>query len=220
MENPRGGMERCDCPRGVMLRDSGRLKSVEKMEPVIETNIAALFVEMLAAMDFFPSETGARMIIADEIRSMCRTSEEGYWLVREMVRLYRRWPGVGEMRLVYCSTHQPLDGCDAVGVSEFYPDGFPALKPATPEPLRLPSPRQLTEAMPELEAIVRDFSKKLNRRPLPARTVDVPVVEITDANRIGPAQIKAALDELHAKKQREADDRAREELGDSATTAG
>jgi hypothetical protein len=105
-------------------------------EPVITTELATLCTEIMAAIPFFPSETGARSAIANEVQAMCWDEDQALWLVTRMVRLYPRWPSIFEMRLVYCSKYQPLDGENAIGGSEFYPDGIPSENPES-EPRKL-----------------------------------------------------------------------------------
>jgi hypothetical protein len=96
------------------------------MPPVIPSAEATIFVEMMTGMAYFPSEEGFRMAVGDEIRSMCRSQQEALWLVTRLNRLYDRWPGIPEMRRVYCSSgRQPLDGVDCIGISPIYPEGIP-----------------------------------------------------------------------------------------------
>jgi len=62
---------------------------------------AVFATEALPALPFFPASEGARTMIANEIRKICRLEEDAFWLVQRMIRLYARWPGVLEMRVVW-----------------------------------------------------------------------------------------------------------------------
>jgi hypothetical protein len=163
---------------------------------VLTTEIAGVFTEMMAVIPYFPGEDGARTVISEEIAAMCDSEEQATWLVTRMVRLYRRWPSVVEMRIVFCSTYKPLDGVLPVGESEVYPDGIPSEHAEST--LRLPGPRQdlLLSAAPSVDAMVRDLAEKTDMKHLAWRgqVRELPVVRITDANRITPeyvAQVEA-----------------------------
>ena len=105
------GLKRCDCPRGRAL--AAKAKVPDYRDPVISTEQATLCTEMMAGIPFFPPEEGARAVISNEIAAMCESDEQARWLAMRMVRLYRKWPGAIEMRIVFCSTHQPLDAIKA-----------------------------------------------------------------------------------------------------------
>lgn len=119
------GLSRCKCARGKSLADTERPKSPQA--PVLNAETCASCAEMLAAIpNFYPREAAARSAIAEEIGAMCASPEDAVWLVKRMIRLYSKWPGVIEMRLVYCSGRQPLDGIQAICASQDYPDGIPS----------------------------------------------------------------------------------------------
>jgi len=202
------GLKRCDCPRGRAL--AAKAKEPEYRDPVISTEQATLCTEMMASIPFFPPEEGARAVISNEIAAMCESDDQARWLAVRMVRLYRKWPGVIEMRIVFCSRHHPLDAIAAIGESEAYPDGIPSERPPEKTPARLPGARDdhLISGSPSVEATVRDLAVKtdMNRAPGPVRVRDIPVRRLTDAERITPEMIEAAV-----LKSRE--ERARRELG-------
>ena len=202
------GLKRCDCPRGRAL--AAKAKKPEYRDPVISTEQATLCTEMMASIPFFPPEEGARAVISNEIAAMCESDEQARWLAMRMVRLYRKWPGAIEMRIVFCSRHQPLDAIAAIGESEAYPDGIPSERPPEKTPARLPGARDdhLISGSPSVEATVHDLAVKtdMNRAPGPVRVRDIPVRRLTDAERITPEMIEAAV-----LKSRE--ERARRELG-------
>jgi hypothetical protein len=131
------GLKRCDCARGQALAARGRPPKQREMTPAISSECATLCTEIMAAMEFFPSEAGARGAIAAELGSMCESEAQAKWLAMRMVRLYSRWPGVIELRRVYCNSHPPLDGQDAIGASEVFPDGIPSERPPDERPKQL-----------------------------------------------------------------------------------
>ena len=202
------GLKRCDCPRGRAL--AAKAKEPEYRDPVISTEQATLCTEMMASIPFFPPEEGARAVISNEIAAMCESDEQARWLAMRMVRLYRKWPGAIEMRIVFCSRHQPLDAIPAIGESEAYPDGIPSERPPEKTPPRLPGAREdhLISGSPSVAATVHDLAVKtdMNRAPGPVRVRDIPVRQLTDADRITPEMIDVAV-----RKSRE--ERARRELG-------
>jgi hypothetical protein len=121
------GLKRCGCSDGqrAAAAEQRRLNPIGE-PPVISEEDVEVFVEMLASMNYFPPESGARIMIGDELRSMCRNPQEAFWLVRRMNRVYSRWPGIQEMRRLYCSAKIPLDGVIDSSISEIYPDGIPS----------------------------------------------------------------------------------------------
>jgi hypothetical protein len=53
---------------------------------------------------------------------MVETEEQLAWLTERALELYPRWPGIGELRALYCSRYRPKDGIEAY--SEIY-ERFP-----------------------------------------------------------------------------------------------
>jgi hypothetical protein len=166
---------------------------------------------MLAAIPFFPMEGGARVAIGNEISSMCSDFAAGTWLAQRMVALYARWPGVPDLRLVYCAGRMPLDGVHPLLLtSETYPDGIPSEDP-TREAAQLASGiRQLPAGMvvsasPSLERAVLALvaAKDLNRSGPVPRIPGVPLMrEVPPKQRITQADIERAVNELHEKRAR------------------
>lgn len=115
---------RCKCAYGTAIVHFSKHKN-DYLPPVISTEHATFCAEMMSTIPFFPSESGARVAIADEIACMAATPQQAIWIARRMVRLYSRWPGLAEMRRLFWRNHRPLDGVDEVGWSEQYPSGFP-----------------------------------------------------------------------------------------------
>jgi hypothetical protein len=199
------GLTRCACPRGQALRQAAVPKTTREVAPVISSGAAAICVEMLAALNYFPPEAGARSLIGAELRAMCSSEEDARWVVRRMAQLYSKWPGILEMRRVYCNGRNPHDGVEAVGISEVYPDGIPSEKLATPDARRLlPAPSDQISAAKSIEATVRDLAiaKDLNRIGCPAKVRDIPINRITHENRITEADVRQAEDEYRTAKAR------------------
>ena len=120
-----GGMKRCDCAYVTKLVDHIKHKN-DYYPQRISTEHATICAEMMATIPFFPGESGARIAIADEIASMAHDNSQAVWIARRMIRLYSRWPGLAEMRLVFWQSHKTLDGIEPnVQFSEHYPRRIP-----------------------------------------------------------------------------------------------
>jgi hypothetical protein len=129
-----GGVTRCVCQRGRALAayDLMRVEAPTlEVEPQISEESAALGVSMLTVMKFFPTEEGARIVIADELRSMCADDSQVLWLGKRMGQIFTEWPGLPALRAVFWSKYIPLDRRPAENEALVFPDGVP------PE-LRLP----------------------------------------------------------------------------------
>jgi len=70
----------------------------------------AKLLTQLSLLRFFPSQPEMRQALADYIEQFANTDEELDWLGKEMIRLYREWPSVAELRALFCSKFQPKDG--------------------------------------------------------------------------------------------------------------
>jgi hypothetical protein len=101
-------------------------KRREPRSPIITTEQSEVCVEMLAgAVDFFPSTAPARGLIAAELRDISESVEQAIIFIRRFGRIYRKWPGIGEMRWAFCQMgFLPLDAIEPVGSSDYYPDGL------------------------------------------------------------------------------------------------
>ena len=108
---------------------------------------AAVAVSRLALMAFFPGDPDTRSALVWVLMQLVETTEQLDWLVERALKLYTRWPGVGEIRAVYCSRFKPKDGVEAY--SAIYQSGFPHQTPAPEAP-----PKRATSytADPEFEA--------------------------------------------------------------------
>ena len=170
----------------------------------ISSEAATLCTEMMAVMRFFPSEDAARGVIGSEVQSMCETDEQARWLAIRMIRLYREWPGVQEMRSAFCSKYRPRDGVESTAISEFYPDGIPSEHEAPPLQLTGKRDKQISAA-PSVEAMVRDLVelKDLNRMAPPKPVRDIPVRNLKPGDMITQDQIDEAVTAYRAGKAAE-----------------
>ena len=211
----------CHCAKGRALKevqDERDTPANPNVQPVVSTDSAAFATEALGAIPFFPGDEVPRAMIANEIRKLCRSEEDVLWLVERMIRLYTRWPGVVDMRLVYCARRRPLDGIYPTLVSsETYPDGIPAEFPAPePTPLLLP-PGHAASADLQLEAAVSELAaaKRLppEGRPFPA-AIPTPKIAETPAQKCFKPITQADIDrEVAALRERRANEAARKEAG-------
>lgn len=129
------GGKRCSCERGQQLLALDGLRSLPPdphVEPKISEETAAAGVSMLSAMKFFPSEAGARLLIADELRSMCSDATQMVWLAKRCNTLFTDWPGMPALRRVFWSKFIPIDrmpAMGAIGKDDPYPEGIPSEVP-------------------------------------------------------------------------------------------
>lgn len=96
-------------------------------------------------MKFFPSGADERIGIADEIASFASNLDQVKWLVSRVPKLYREWPGLREVRAVFCSKFRPKDGFEVD--SDVYLDGVPSERAAAgqleaPDARYLPAPAE------------------------------------------------------------------------------
>lgn len=99
-------------------------------------------------MRFFPTEPAGRLAIVKSVAAMSGSEERACWIVDQMLALTNDWPGILEVRGVYCLRFKPADGVE--GESEICPTGqIPAdsavgFKPRTSlAPQRDPRSREL-----------------------------------------------------------------------------
>src|ERR1700722_9872731 len=113
---PNGGAERCDCSRGQTLAAADtNPENCRINTPGVTLRQAALAVEEMAGLiKFVPESDVARLAIARELAEFVWNAEEIACLVRQAGRRYRNWPGILELRALYCSMFHPRDGVSAV----------------------------------------------------------------------------------------------------------
>lgn len=116
----------------------------------------------ISLMAYFPASEDSRLALMRVLARMVDTEEHLQWLVNRMVSLYTRWPGIGEMRALYCSRFKPRDGIEAYSTT--YPKGYPdESKTITP----LPQKRErVTTADTSLNDALQEIAKgkDMNRR--------------------------------------------------------
>ena len=116
---------------------------------------ALQLVSSMSVLKFFPSEPGARAMIAQMLIRICGTEERAEWLVNRVLVLYDEWPGPMELRAVLCSKFQPADGIEADSTDKRYLDtGVPSEHPEEPEP------KQLESRDPECRALVTTLADR------------------------------------------------------------
>jgi hypothetical protein len=157
---------------------------------------ATLLVEMLEGnLPFFPTKPAARSLVVAELSSFCATAEQGKWLARRMVQLYpTKWPGLGEMRAVYCSKYRPADGKEAS--SGVYRDGIPS-EEKTPDLARIvgaPAP-DIGPPDPVASRLLEDLAKEISDRAEADRAPPRPRLSprVHPENPITQADVKAAI---------------------------
>lgn len=200
------GLKRCQCERGKALIEAAKPKPPRP--PTLSPDACTVFAEMMGAMpDFYPRTSGERAPVADEISRMCETTEDALWLVRRMLRLYRKWPGIEEMRLVYCAGRKPLDGLQAICASAAYPDGIPSEHDGAPQ-AALPAPERKRLSAGECTAAasvadtLQDLARATNlKRALgpPPIIRPIPVARVSSGT-ITPEMIAAAVAQSRAQK--------------------
>jgi hypothetical protein len=105
-------------------------------------NVMRLIGRWGGTIQFFPSDPEARIGIAEEIVAMAANEEQVRWLVGFLPKIYRDWPGMLEVRAVFCTRYKPADGSEAaLGTSS---PAFAALCPDEAEAQkRLPGQRMI-----------------------------------------------------------------------------
>jgi hypothetical protein len=104
-------------------------------------------------MAFFPSDREVRGALVSVLADLVETEEQLDWLVTRALRLYAKWPGVAELRALYCSRFKPRDGVESY--STVYLDGIP---PETTPPPREPTAATTTD--PELRKNVAELARR------------------------------------------------------------
>ncbi len=93
--------------------------------PGVESVLVSLAVEEFACVDASlrrPSERRGRLAVARQLQEFVCDPEELAWLVREAPLRYPAWPGIREIRALYCGRFSPRDG--VVVASRVYEDGI------------------------------------------------------------------------------------------------
>jgi hypothetical protein len=83
-------------------------------------------VSRIALMPFFPSsDPNARALVFEDIVNICESDAHAEWLAMRFCQVFRNgWPGLEELRAVYCARFKPCD--KRFADSHAYPDGIPS----------------------------------------------------------------------------------------------
>lgn len=114
-------------------------------------------VAKLGLMAFFPGDPEVRAGLVPILLDMIETEEQLDWLVNRALRLYAKWPGVAELRALYCSRFKPKDGMEAY--SEIYGENFPSDRPAEPVAPLPPKRASTTTADAEFDKEIQRAAK-------------------------------------------------------------
>ena len=157
----------------------------------------------LTALKYFPGEPQARLAVIEQLGEMCESEEQVAWLVKRTLKLFAKWPGIGELRAVLCSKFKPKDGFESY--SETFPDGIPSEAPEkqwtlpAASTLALP-PGDPVSAAPSIAVSVVELARyKRMEKPGP-RPKDLAAVRITPENTITAIDIARAVEEVRRKR--------------------
>jgi hypothetical protein len=172
---------------------------------MIDSKQATADMARLSVLKFFPSDQTARTEIMLMACEMAQTNEQIAWLSKRCIQLWNEWEGPREMRAVFSSRYRPADGIEAYSQLSRFNEGIPSEKASEPLQLSGATVRQiagpldtaddLTAAVsirPVIEAMAR---AKDMQRSRPVRVPSIPLVNLTDANRITAADIERAMRE-------------------------
>jgi hypothetical protein len=120
-------------------------------------------------LKFFPSDAQARIGIAEQLAAMATNEDQLRWLVARVAQLFPEWPGMLEVRAVFCTRYRSADGVEAaLGTSS---PAYMALCPEEASDLKqLAGQRQITGNVspltddPEMQELIRKCAKP--REPL------------------------------------------------------
>ena len=125
-------------------------------------------------MRFFPSDPDARIGIAEQLAEMADDENQIAWLMKRLSQLYSDWPGMLEVRAVFCTRYKPRDGVEAA-----LGTGSPAFAALCPEDADLkaletaPRSRQITGEVQRVsvDAEMQELVRKVATRYDPLRGV-------------------------------------------------
>ena len=122
---------------------------------------AASAVSKFGLMSFFPSgDPEVRAALVSILLEMVETKEQLDWLVNRALQLHGKWPGVAELRALYCSRWKPRDGIETYSL--IYPDGIPSERRDAP-----PAPVTGETRDPELRSAIHLLAEK--KKSIPRR---------------------------------------------------
>lgn len=126
-----------------------------------------LIGEWGGTMRFFPGDEAARVGIAKEICNIVSMQEQLRWLIGRLPKLFTEWPGILEVRAVFCTKFKPRDGVEAA-----LGTGSPAFAALCPEDETVkalaaaPRARQITGQVatvsvdPEMQALMAKIANR------------------------------------------------------------
>lgn len=123
---------------------------------------AAAGVAKMALMAFFPGDPDIRAALVSVFMDMVETDEQLDWLVNRALRLYGKWPGVAEIRALYCSRWKPKDGMETY--SAIYPEGIPSERKRAPAERDPPRGSPVT-ANADLDREIRQVADRKKLQP-------------------------------------------------------
>jgi hypothetical protein len=134
----------------------------------------------IALMKFFPSsDSVARATVMLELISLCSKDEQAEWLSKRLTVLYTEWPGLRELRAVFCSKFEPRDKIEVTSADPRFIDGIPSENPVAEwKPTAnlesgqrlLPGEVEPFTVDPELEKLVSELAAKKVMPPIERRT--------------------------------------------------
>jgi len=104
--------------------------------------MSAIVGKLGGTMKFFPGDVDARMGIVEAIGEMASDLDQVRWLAKWLPKRYQEWPGMHEVRALFCTKFKPRDGVEVY--STVYLDGIPSERET--EPLALKSGARQIEA--------------------------------------------------------------------------
>jgi hypothetical protein len=170
--------------------------------------LMAQIAKLGGTLRFFPSDPDARIGIAEQIAQMTGDADQVRWLVARLPQLYADWPGMLEVRAVFCTRFRPCDGIEAAlgSGSPAYAALCPEDRPvgALEEPIQLsrvitgdvapPQQQQDISSDAEMRRIVSGVASRHNRRdPLasvkPATQDEIDTIKKIQAENQRTAQL-------------------------------
>lgn len=94
---------------------------------------ATACVARLCLINFPPAEGATRSALFNEIVRMVTYNEEAEWLAYRANQVFSNWPGVRELRALFCKRFRPKDGVEVD--SKIFPEGFPSEAELGPVPV-------------------------------------------------------------------------------------
>jgi hypothetical protein len=127
---------------------------------------AAAGVAKMALMAFFPGDPDIRAALVSVFMDLVETDEQLDWLVNRALRLYGKWPGVAEIRGLYCSRWKPKDGMETY--SSIYPEGIPSERKGARQERDAPRGEPVT-ADADFDRKVQEAAAGKKMQPAPGR---------------------------------------------------